>query len=246
MSGLWVGTLAIGAGVSYAQSQNWWQGTDEEEGGGINLPSFYRDPAFDRTQAFLEPYGEGILSGENIPEYYKGIGESGGGDFENMLARSIGETKKASTENSARMGIRGDRGGEALSKAVGDIDIKSRYNDYLRSLKGKEFLMTQGRGITEGVRNAAGGIGGQQNVYNMGGANLAFQADQAEKEYQAAEDAAEDAAWSDMLYYGIGAARNMYAVNQLNTTTPVRGSAAHGGNPTDKSYAGGNWANYLD
>ena len=164
--GTWgmIGSAVIGGAVSYAGSQNWWQG-DGDEGGG--MPEFYEDPYYGKTQDFLFPYGTNILKGD-IPEYYKGIGESGGKEFEDMLGLTKRDVTRGVTEDFARRKVRGARGTDVIARAMGDIGKTLRWEDYSRALKGKEFLFTQGRGITEGVRSSALENQRQRNQYALG------------------------------------------------------------------------------
>jgi len=188
-----------------------------------NIPSFYTDPKFTGAQDTLAPLGENILKGD-IPDYYSGIGKSNSEEFQNMLAMINRDVKTGVTESNARMGVRGGRGGEAVAKAVGDVGTKMRYSDYLRSLEGKEFLFGQGRGITEGVRNAGLSFGGQQNQFNLNTAQMEMQQEQ----YQQQLKQQEDNAWMEMLSAGIGAAGNIVGMGMLGGFSG--GSASSGSN----------------
>ena len=209
-----------------------------------NLPSYYTSPYYSDSQETLSGLGTDILSGQ-IPDYYSPIGQTGSTEFEDMLNMSIRDTQQGVTENAARMGFRGGRGSEMVSKAIGDISTKARYDDYLRSLQGKESLLNTGVGITEGVRGAGLTEAGQQNAFNL---------DKYKFEYQSEQDVLnrqqeEDNAWMEMLTAGIGVAGNVVGAMYLGGF-PL-GSAATtamkaGGNPTNKSYAGGYMSSYLD
>lgn len=158
------------------------------------LPEFYTDPKFAETQEFLAPYGMDILRGD-IPDYWAPIGRWGGKELEDILALTQRDVTRGVTEDIARRKVRGARGAGIISRAMGDITKKLRWEDYSRGLKGREFLFGQGRGITEGVRAAGLEFGGQRNIFALKQAEL-----------EQAEKARKSAMWSKILSSAIGAA----------------------------------------
>ncbi len=170
----------------------------------INLPSYFESPDFRRSQDILSPVGEQLLTGD-IPEFLSPISQAGSPEFEKMLALLTRDVKTGVTEDLARRGTRGARGADITGRAVGDVSTKLRYQDLLRSLKGREFLFGQGRGITEGVRGAGLTEGGQRNVFGLQSAQLQYQSDEDERR----REQEEENAWMDLLSTGIGAAGNI-------------------------------------
>lgn len=134
---------------------------------GIALPKFEEDPIFKDLQEYLSGYGKNLLEGKPN-EYYKGIGEAGGSEFENMLALSNRDIQQSVLESAAKGG-RG-RGGAVASvtaQQVADNTTKLRFADFLRAMQGKEFLFGQGRGITEASRESGLANQGQKNNFNL-------------------------------------------------------------------------------
>lgn len=207
----------------------------------INVPDFYTDPYYKKSQEELFPLGAGILKGE-IPEYYEEIGEFGGEAFEGMLDLLQRDVSKGVTEDLARRKVRGARGSDIVSKAMGDISTKLRWEDYRKSIEGKKFLFSGGKAITEGVRSAGLSFGGQKNQFNLQKAGLEFDIEKQEE----ASKQAEDAMWSDIFSSVIGAAGTVAGMGMLGSAskaTKVLGNVAGGGNPL--SNAGGN-LNFKD
>lgn len=130
-------------------------------------PDFYTDQNYQNEQDFLQPYGQGLLTGQNIPDFYKSIATQDSPEFENALGLSNRDIEQSAAESAARTG-RG-RGGSLSSvtaQAVGDNSSKLRYADFLNSNEGKKFLMQQGVGISESVRNAGQAQGEYRNHFN--------------------------------------------------------------------------------
>jgi len=167
----------------------------------VKIPDFYTDEYFEKSQKSLAPLGEGILRG-NIPDYYKGIGESGSEEFERML----GLTKRDIATSVGEMGARRRMNKGAIAKSVADAtataSIKGRYTDLMSSIEGKKFLFQQGRGITEGVRGAGLEYGGQRNQYGLSAAKLKLQ----QEEIEAQKKASKDAMWGKMIAAALGTA----------------------------------------
>lgn len=130
-------------------------------------PEYYEDPDYRKAQDFLRELGIGIASGDKIPDYYKGIGETGGADFENYLNLIRGDTERSSLEASAAAGRGGGRAIESATQAFAPLATEARYSDFLRALEGKKWLLNAGVGITEGVRGAGQQEGANRNTFNL-------------------------------------------------------------------------------
>ncbi len=153
---------------------------DESDAQAPALPTYTEDPNYRQTQDFLQPYGENILNG-NIPDYYKSIGEPNSQQFQDYLNLSNRDISQGAAEAAAKSG-RG-RGGSLASvtaQAIGDNSAKLRYTDFLNSQNGKQFLLQQGRGITEGVRGAGQTEGANVNNFNLKNYDNAYKAYQDE------------------------------------------------------------------
>lgn len=167
-------------------------------GGGseVTIPAFQEDPYYKKTQDYLFPYGTNILEG-NVNDYYKGIGETGGKAFEDMMGLINRDTMAGVNENLTRRGIsRSGLGVVATGKAMADAGTKMRWQDYTRALEGKKFLMGAGTDMLSGVRSGA--LSNQQmtNQYGLNRAQL-----QMEQEKQNQEGG-----WGDVLSSILGAA----------------------------------------
>jgi len=192
----------------------------------IQLPSYFTDPIFKQTQGFLAPYGMDILKG-NIPDYYKNIGMAGSPEFLNMLNMAKRDVSTAVTEDMARRNVLGGAASLAMAKGIGDVSTTMRYQDYLNSIQGKEFLFSGGKSITEGAREAGLSYGTSMNQFNLGATELGLK-----KEGMLAEQKAqENAMWSQILKSVVGAA-GMAAGIALAPATggasiPILGSAGN-------------------
>lgn len=156
------------------------------------FPDFYTDPNFEKSQDFLFPYGKGILEGD-ISDYYKPIGEYGGQEFEDILGLVQRDVTRGVTEDMARRKVRSLRGTNIISRTMGDITKKMRWDDYMKAVGGRKYLFGQGRGIVEGTRAAGLAIGGQKNVFET----KRFEAEQA-------KETARNKMWSDIISSIIG------------------------------------------
>jgi len=144
-------------------------GTGEEEPNLIPPPEFYTDPNYQAEQDFLQPYGFGLLKGDNIPDFYKSIATPNSQEFQDVLNLSNRDIMQSAAETAARTG-RG-RGGSlpaVTAQAIGDNSAKLRYADFLSSNEGKKFLMQEGQSISEGVRSAGQNQGQIRNNFNLG------------------------------------------------------------------------------
>lgn len=202
----------------------------------IDVPDFYTDPKFEESQEFLFPYGKDILQGRPDP-YFAPIGEIGGETFEDYMASIRGDVTRGVTEDLARRKVRGMRGGDIISKAMGKITPALKWEEMLRGLKGREFLFTQGRGITEGVRSAGLEFGRQKSAFGLQKAGLEFNIEKQARADEAAEKAAKDKMWTDIISSvigGVGTAAKAYA-NPAGTATKL-GSAAVSKGPFQGAY----------
>jgi len=166
----------------------------------LNLPPFYKDPLYQKTQDILFPFGSDLLAGKPN-DYYKPIGESGGAEFEKMLALTTRDMSKAVSENLVRRGIsRSGLGANVVAKTAADVSTKLRWEDYSRALAGKEFLMNSGLNTLSTVQGGALNITGQKNDYNFRKANLDFQIQQ----INAKAAAERNAMWSKIAMQAVG------------------------------------------
>jgi len=193
----------------------------------MNLPSFYTDEFFNKSQKDLYGLGNNILSGD-LPDYYKGIGESNSPEFQSVLKGANTDISRAITENAAKRGSRGGR--SLIGRAVADNTSKMRYQDLIDSISRKQGLLNTGTNIVSGVGDKALSYGGQQNQFNISKAQLEFQQEQAE----AAKKSAKKKMWTDMLSAGIGAVGNIYGVGMLSSVMKS-GSGGSGGNSNANS-----------
>jgi hypothetical protein len=188
----------------------------------VNIPDFYNDPLYQQSQGVLFPFGTNMLSG-NLPDYYKPIGETGGTEFNNMLALMNRDTTTAVNENMTRRNIsRGGLGANIIAKAVADNSTKLRWEDYSRALTGKQNLLNLGLNTVSNVGSNALNYMGQKNNFNMSAAGLQFDASKFNSQIQQQQEAQKNAMWSQILSSVIGGASNLYGMGQL---TKALGSA---------------------
>ena len=160
-----VGALAAG-GITYGLSKLC-GGGDKEEPKLPPPPDYYEDPNFTDMQSYLSTYGKNILEG-NPNAYYGEMGAYGSPEFEKVLGLSTRDIQQSAAEAAAKAG-RG-RGGflpSVIAQTVADNSSKLRYADYLKAMQGRQFLMGEGRGITEGVRGAGFQNQGLRNKFNL-------------------------------------------------------------------------------
>src|SRR3990167_3110987 len=112
-------------------------------------PQYFEDPDYRKTQDYLKDLGINILDGD-IPDYYAGIVQAGGKEFEDYLSMMSGDVQRNALETAAATGRGGGAASEIATKEVGRLSTETRYKDFMRALEGKEWLFGQGRGITEG------------------------------------------------------------------------------------------------
>jgi len=143
----------------------WFGGGGGEEEPYIEPPEYYEDPDYRLTQDYLGAYGMNLMRGE-VPEYYKAIGETGSPEFENMLGMTKRDITQSTAEALARGGrARGGQLGASTAKAISDASTTARYQDYERSLAGKQSLLGLGTSITEGARAAGQREGASVNKF---------------------------------------------------------------------------------
>lgn len=131
-------------------------------------PSFVTDPNYQNEQNFLQPYGQGLLTGNNIPSFYQSIATANSPEFQAALGLSNRDIATTAAETAARNGTgRGGQLPQVTAQAVGDNSAQLRYQDYLNSNAGKQFLMQQGTTISQGVRSAGQAQGEDQNNFNL-------------------------------------------------------------------------------
>ena len=157
--------MTAAAGAGYGASKLLGKG-DDGRFEGYNLPEYYEDPDYRKSQDFLSEYGQNIMEGD-IPDYYSPIGESGGAEFENYLGLMRGDIQKSALESSAALGRGGGRATDIAAERVGELSTKARFADYERMLQGRQYLFGQGRGITEGVRGAGQAEGANRNTFAL-------------------------------------------------------------------------------
>lgn len=145
----------------------------KKKGGGgddlpiIDLPEFFQDEYYPKTQADLYGLSSGLLKGE-VPDYYKPIGDIGGPELEELLSLLTRDVTKATEESAIRRNAgRGGSVDSAVSKNVGDIATKVRWEDFARALTGREMLLKLGIGTEEGVRTAGLTNQSQKNAFNL-------------------------------------------------------------------------------
>lgn len=175
-------------------------GDDTSNIEGFQIPTFEEDPDFRETQDFLKKLGIDILEGD-IPDFFAGIGETGGPELENLISLLSGDIAGAAESAGAATGRKGAIP-SIVAKETGRISTQLRFEDFQRALKGKEFLFKEGRGITEGVRGAGQTQQAQVNEFLLRAAGLDFKKRAALDE----QDIAEGEAMGKLLETGLGAA----------------------------------------
>lgn len=203
----------------------------------VDIPDFYTDKYYKPTQEKMFDYGEDILAGD-IPDYYADIGRAGGPAFQRMQERTTANVREATQEGAAARGV--GRSGivdAATAGAVADTSAKLGWQDFLRSIQGKQNLLSAGLNTMSGVRGAGLQYGGQKNRYNINKANLEFQ----EEQLEAQEEAAEQAMWGDLIGAGIGAVGNIASMGMMGGFDKIGkllggGAAGGGGAPGFSAY----------
>lgn len=165
----------------------------------VDIPAFVTDPKYTDAQNVLFPFGTNMLAG-NVPDYYKSIGEYGGAELSNILGSVSKDITKAVDENLVRRNIsRSGVGAEAVAGAVGSKSAELRWNDYLRAMEGKKYLLATGLDTVSNVRNSALDYGNSQNSYNMQKAGLQFNIATGNAQLKAQEAARSAQMWSSII-----------------------------------------------
>jgi len=132
----------------------------------FQLPDYFEDPDYREMQDIMTKLGPDILKGD-IPDYYKGIGEPMGAEFENYLNLMTGDIEKAGLETGAAMGRGGGDIQSMINESQGRFLTEARLADLDRVLKGKQWLFGEGTGITERARAAGQQEGVNKNAFNL-------------------------------------------------------------------------------
>lgn len=193
---------------------NWGGKGKGEEKISIDLPAFYKDPHYEPSQDLLSGSGSDLLAG-TPGEYYAPIGETGSPEFSEMSGRVTRDIQRTGEESAARMGIRGPAATAIINRQIADKSGELNFQDYLRSLEGKKYLLGQGRGMTEGVRGASLDMSNLKNRYNMNKAELSFKKDISNRDFAAKQQAEEDAMWGEMFGFGAQALGTIYGLNSF-------------------------------
>jgi hypothetical protein len=133
---------------------------------GINVPDFKPDPYVGKTQDFLFPYSQNLLEGKPN-DYYAPIGQIGGKEFDDYLQQNINDIVSGVTNASAGRNLSAGRMAESVGKQVASITPGLRYQDLLKGIEGRKFLMGTGLNTMEGVRTGALNLTGMENNYNL-------------------------------------------------------------------------------
>ena len=224
MSWAMIGSAAITAGSGYLASKGD-KGSQQGGGGRVNYPSFYEDEFFNKGQEDLYGMGTNFMQG-NIPEYYKGIGESGSPEFEDMLRLNTEDIERSGFETAARMGTRGGATQSNIMKNVRSMATPLIYADYLRALEGRKGFLTDGTKMVSGVRDAGLSFGGQKNNFSLDLARMQQQQSQFEAEQAAVNKKSKDAMWSSLISGGMSMAGFM--AGRPKTTPTTTGGASKG------------------
>lgn len=207
---------------------------EENQGIQLNLPSYYTSEYYSKPQKELYGFGSGLLKGD-IPSYYKSIGEYGGKELESILQSTRGDITGAVSEDIARRNVGGGGvGTAAIAQAMAGVTPQLRWNDYLRSLEGKQYLMGAGIDTLSGVRSAGLSEMGQQNQFNMNTANLEADIAQYNNALEQQEKARKSSQWSNILSSGLGALGTVAGMYLGGPAGGMLGSAA-GNKNTDMS-----------
>ena len=175
------------------------------------MPSFFEDKFVGKTKEALFETGGEFLRGEPS-EFFKPIGEIGGQQLTDLIAM-IGKDITSSVQGDViQRGVgRGPAATELISGKMGDISTQLRWQDLLRGLEGRKFLLGEGRGMVTDVGQM--GLEGQRqkNTFSMQIANLVRQ-DRSRKDEKKAQEAM---FWSNLVSGGIGGIGNIMSMNML-------------------------------
>lgn len=134
----------------------------------IALPQFVTDPLYTSSQGQLDKLGSGLISGEGIPDYYKGIGDFNSPQFQAMLNSVKGQVMQGSQEASAIQGTgRSGVATTASNNALNQVLPQLTYQDYLRAMQGRGALLDTGINVESGVRGSAQQQGMNETNFNQ-------------------------------------------------------------------------------
>lgn len=146
----------------YGAGQDWLKGDI-----GISMPEYIQSPYYAQSQKLLSGLGTDILGGKP-PEYFRGIGEYNSPDFQNLLNLTQRDVTRGVNEDIVRRGVsRGGVGTSAIAKAIGDVGIKARFEDYARSMEGRKALLGAGIDIMGGTRAAGLTEANMANLFGL-------------------------------------------------------------------------------
>ena len=194
----------------------------------VNLPSYYSDPYYGKTQEELFPFYSNLLKGD-IPDYYKGIGEWGGSELEKIIGMGERDITKSISEDFVRRKVSGGLGADVIAKSVGDLGTKLRWDDYIRAISGRKDLLNIGTSGLEGVRSAGITEGGMRNRFNLDIAGMEMEIGKFDVTREDQQKAYEDAMWKEMIGDIISLGGNIGLRAYSGTQSPSLGSASSGG-----------------
>lgn len=199
-------------------------------------PSFVTDPNYQNEQNFLQPYGQGLLTGNNIPSFYQSIATANSPEFQAALGLSNRDIATTAAETAARNGTgRGGQLPQVTAQAVGDNSAQLRYQDYLNSNAGKQFLMQQGTTISQGVRSAGQAQGEDQNNFNLNEYNDTV----GQMQYNQSRQDAASAASGKAIGTVLGGAAGFALGGPMGAVTGAQlGSSIASGNPGTPNASG--------
>jgi hypothetical protein len=158
-----LGSAIIGAGAGMLNKGGGGGGVD----GGYSLPGYFTDPAYTKARDYLNKYTGDMTKGI-LPDYFKGIGETGSPEFNAMAGNVRRDISTGVDEDLARRGIgRGGIGATAKAKGIGDAMTKLNYADFLRSLEGKQYILGTGLVGVGDVMNSALTYGNAMSNYQL-------------------------------------------------------------------------------
>lgn len=122
----------------------------------IALPKEVTDPLYTSSQAGLNTLGTELTTGQDIPDYYKSIGDFNSPQFQAMLNSVKGQVMQGSQESSAINGTaRSGVATTASNNALNSVIPQLTYADYTRALQGRGALLDTGINVQGGVRQSA-------------------------------------------------------------------------------------------
>jgi len=161
------GVVAVTAAVVGTAGAVYGSGAFASPPGSVDLPEYYEDPDYRESQDKLKETGFNMLDGE-FNDFYSSLGQTGSKQFEDMLGLAKGDVMQSTSEALAKSGrARGGQLPASTAKAVSDMSIKARFDDYTRAQNEKGQLLTNGLNVVSGVRSAGQAEGGNKNRFAM-------------------------------------------------------------------------------